>query len=470
MSTLFCKNFNFFGGLLEQVCVVILAAGLADRTNGSLFKIKHTARERSDLISSHGVITFNEFIRLHGAAEIQLAAAKLMHARAGVFQPHQDVGFELFPAAVQFIPHRALPAELTYDFADQRYRFFLGILAERRIYRQHARIMMVRTERINGITQAVLLAYSLEQAGGHPAAKDGAQDLERIAFVCGHRQAWKADAKVVLFDFLWTQDDFRMIYRRRDLVAALAAHGFKQGEDVIQIRLVEPAGNGNDRVGWAVIAMHIGMERIGRHAGKRSAAELVRLTALFYLVSCAVAGGALALGRVSDAAFFAGGGYYIDVPFRVVAAAAAAGWALTGLLFRGDAKARKSSRVHLDFAGRGADFSLLVDTGNDLSDPVSGRPALVLDRRAAARVLPVEAAVPLAGLRADNAPAVLAALPGAYRAQFQLLPYRAVGKESGLLLAFRPERAARDGVPWQGLAAISPERVANGQYEGLIGL
>ena len=214
----------------------------------------------------------------------------------------------------------------------------------------------------------------------------------------------------------------------------------------------------------------VGVGMVRTAFGARSAAELVRLTALFYLVSCAVAGGALALGRVSDAAFFAGGGYYIDVPFRVVAVAAAAGWALTGLLFRGDAKARKSSRVHLDFAGRGADFSLLVDTGNDLSDPVSGKPALVLDRRAAARVLPVEAAVPLAGLRADNAPAVLAALPGAYRAQFQLLPYRAVGKESGLLLAFRPERAARDGVPWQGLAAISPERVANGQYEGLIGL
>ncbi|MBP3311539.1 MAG: sigma-E processing peptidase SpoIIGA, partial [Butyricicoccus sp.] len=204
--------------------------------------------------------------------------------------------------------------------------------------------------------------------------------------------------------------------------------------------------------------------------GARRLPERARLTALFWLVSCAVAGGALALGKVSDAAFFAGGGYYLDVPFRVVAAAAAAGWALTGLLFRGEAKARQTARVHLDFAGRGADFSLLVDTGNDLSDPVSGKPALVLDRRAAARVLHIEAAVPLAGLRADNAPAVLAALPGAYRTQFQLLPYRAVGRETGLLLAFRPERAARDGKPWPGLAAISPERVANGQYEGLIGL
>ena len=204
--------------------------------------------------------------------------------------------------------------------------------------------------------------------------------------------------------------------------------------------------------------------------GARRVPELARLTALFWLVSCAVAGGALALGKISDAAFFAGGGYYLDVPFRVVVAAAAAGWALTGLLFRGEAKARQTARVHLDFAGRGADFSLLVDTGNDLSDPVSGRPALVLDRRAAARVLPIEAAVPLAGLRADNAPAVLAALPGTYRTQFQLLPYRAVGRETGLLLAFRPEHAARDGKPWPGLAAISPERVANGQYEGLIGL
>ncbi len=204
--------------------------------------------------------------------------------------------------------------------------------------------------------------------------------------------------------------------------------------------------------------------------GARSTTELVRLAALFYLVSCAAAGGALALGKFSDASFFAGGGYYIDVPFRVVAAAGAVSWGLTGLLFRGEVKARKACCVHLDFAGHSADFSLLVDTGNDLSDPVSGRPALVLDRRAAARVLPVEAALPLSGLRADNAPAVLAALPGTYQTQFQLLPYRAIGKEGGLLLAFRPERVIRDGKPWQGLAAISPERVANGSYEGLIGL
>lgn len=204
--------------------------------------------------------------------------------------------------------------------------------------------------------------------------------------------------------------------------------------------------------------------------GARQLAELIRLSLLFLLVSCAAAGGALALGKISDAAFLVGGGYYIDVPFRVVAVAAAGCWVLAGLLLRNTMRPQATAHIHLDFAGHGADFSLLVDSGNELCDPVSGKPALVLDKRAAARILPMEAAVVLTGLQADNAPAVLSALPANCRANFQLLPYRALGQSSGLLLAFRPARALRDGKPWQGLAAISPQQIANGQYEGLIGL
>lgn len=218
----------------------------------------------------------------------------------------------------------------------------------------------------------------------------------------------------------------------------------------------------------------IGFAMVRAAFGARSVSELMRLTLLFWLVSFAFAGGAFALGQLSNTAFFAGSGYYIDVPMRVVVAAAAICWVLTGLIFRGDARTgenrQRFAQVHLCFGSQQADFSLLVDSGNDLTDPVSGKPALVLDRRAAARVLPMEAAVPLAGLRADNATAVLEALPGACRARFQLLPYRALGKENGLLLAFRPDSATVGGKPWPGVAAISPERIANGQYEGLIGL
>lgn len=207
--------------------------------------------------------------------------------------------------------------------------------------------------------------------------------------------------------------------------------------------------------------------------GGRPWSELARLTMLFGLLSCACAGGALALGHISDVSFFAGGGFYVDVPMRVVAAAGAVCWVLSGVLFRGHAedgiKQRQIAHVQLAFSGQTADYTLLVDSGNELSDPISGKPALVLDRRAAARVLPIAAAVPLAGLHEGNASAILAALPGDCRPRFQLLPYQAVGRKAGLLLAFRPERILREGKPWQGLAAISPEPVAGGRYEGLIG-
>ena len=218
-------------------------------------------------------------------------------------------------------------------------------------------------------------------------------------------------------------------------------------------------------VGFIMVRMAFGARRVP---------ELARLTLLFWLVSFGFAGGAFALGEMSNTAFFAGGGYYIDVPLHVVGLAAAICWTLTGLIFRGGAKtgnARpRTIRAQLTFGARRAEFTLLVDSGNELSDPVSGKPALVLDRRAAAQVLPIEAAVPLAGLDANNAASVLENLPGACRARFQLLPYRALGKENGLLLAFRPDEASISGKPWIGIAAISPERIANGQYEGLIGL
>lgn len=222
------------------------------------------------------------------------------------------------------------------------------------------------------------------------------------------------------------------------------------------------------------IKSFVGFLMVRTAFGARSAAELARLTLLLWLISFAFAGGAFALGELGGTAFFAGGGYYIDVPFHAVILAASICWVLTGLIFRGKAKTgderQRTAKVQLSFGQRQADFILLVDSGNELSDPVSGKPALVLDRRAAAQVLPIEAAVPLAGLRADNAAAVLEALPGAYRGHFQLIPYRALGRQSGLLLAFRPDHVMAFGKPWLGIAAISPERIADGQYEGLIGL
>jgi len=46
------------------------------------------------------------------------------------------------------------------------------------------------------------------------------------------------------------------------------------------------------------------------------------------------------------------------------------------------------------------------------------------------------------------------------------VPYRSLGRDSGLLLAFRPDEV-HGGPPL--LAALSPNRVSNGRYDALIG-
>lgn len=203
-------------------------------------------------------------------------------------------------------------------------------------------------------------------------------------------------------------------------------------------------------------------------------APLLRLYALFLATSCALAGVSVALWLATGTPLQQGGVYYFEVPFRIVAGACVLAYVLTGFLFRGAAKHgavhRTTEAVSLTAFGRTARFTLLLDSGCDLTDPVSGRPVLVLERAAATRLLPAELRFLCAVLPAGAAEA-LTRIPETHRAAFRLLPYNAVGTAGGLLLMFRPQIAAHeDGKPFETYVAISPHRIANGRYEGLIGV
>ena len=63
----------------------------------------------------------------------------------------------------------------------------------------------------------------------------------------------------------------------------------------------------------------------------------------------------------------------------------------------------------------------------------------------------------------------LTALPDETAAHCGLVPYRAVGTESGLLLYFRPDRVLEaDGTTLDCVCAAGPPGFESGQYEGLI--
>lgn len=127
-------------------------------------------------------------------------------------------------------------------------------------------------------------------------------------------------------------------------------------------------------------------------------------------------------------------------------------------------RSRELVPVKVRANGRDIKLIVLLDTGNTLTDPATNRAVLVVEGRVCRELLPMD--VPL------NAPVeAMERLSLAGEKGFCLLPYRAVGVESGLLLAMRTESVAVGDTVHKGiLMALSPTAVSDGGgYQGLIG-
>ncbi len=195
-----------------------------------------------------------------------------------------------------------------------------------------------------------------------------------------------------------------------------------------------------------------------------------RLCALYMVVAASFAGLAAALGHAAGRQLLYGAGYYFAVPFRILLLAAAAGYAVSGVLLRGDALhgplRREVEHLTIRFDGREREVRVLHDTGNGLCEPVSGKPVVVLERKVAAFLL--GGALPDS---TKDAASLLAALPPGLARRCGLVPYRAVGPEGGLLLYFRPDSVCRaDGGMLDCVCAVGPQNLGRGAYEGLIGV
>ncbi|MBQ7713271.1 MAG: sigma-E processing peptidase SpoIIGA, partial [Oscillospiraceae bacterium] len=110
-------------------------------------------------------------------------------------------------------------------------------------------------------------------------------------------------------------------------------------------------------------------------------------TLLFLLCACALGGGALLLGRASGGmGRLARGLLYAELPWGVFFVAAAASWLLLTVVFRGGARYgdRDLVRVRVEYGGKAAEATLLRDTGNALTDPLTGEGVPVIEASALA--------------------------------------------------------------------------------------
>ena len=170
----------------------------------------------------------------------------------------------------------------------------------------------------------------------------------------------------------------------------------------------------------------------------------LRRCVLFVLLSMALGGIALGIGSGS---------------FRSLLGAAVGVALLCAVGFQGNAGSKRYLPVILEYEDRQVRLTALHDTGNDLRDPLTGIPVLV----AAPRIGMVLADLTREELR--NPAAAVLKHPG-----LRLIPYRAVGKTSGMLAAIRVRKARLGNREQSLLVAFAPDGLGeNGEFEALIG-
>jgi len=110
-------------------------------------------------------------------------------------------------------------------------------------------------------------------------------------------------------------------------------------------------------------------------------------------------------------------------------------------------------------------LAALLDTGNSLTDPLSGHPVVIAEYEALKEILSdeVRRAVDLHGL--DDAGMLLAEMGESIKyGNFRLIPYRSVGREDGWMVGFRPDSVLvrQGGNSFQTgdvIVALCPDRI-----------
>ena len=152
---------------------------------------------------------------------------------------------------------------------------------------------------------------------------------------------------------------------------------------------------------------------------------------------------------------------------RVLLSSFALCYALLSLLFRCAARRGRgrTAEVEIALAGRRVKLRALEDTGNELTDPVSGDAVLIAESAALAPLFPGEAAL------SETDAAAAMALWGARRpGRFRLLPCASVTAERALIVCFRPDEVRIGGRRASALIGISPHPLCgDGRYEAIWG-
>ncbi|MEA4894448.1 MAG: sigma-E processing peptidase SpoIIGA [Oscillospiraceae bacterium] len=172
--------------------------------------------------------------------------------------------------------------------------------------------------------------------------------------------------------------------------------------------------------------------------------NLIKPFLAFMAVSAAFGGAVYAASLLAGQDL--GDGLYINASMRVLALSFAACYFVLTIVFKRFARrrGRELRNVKVTLCGRTAEFKALRDTGNELYDPLSGLPVMVIGINEAGKLLPE----PLLNALKTGVPEFIQALGAedVLCSRFRLVPYSSVGVKIALLPVFRPDSLLIDGV------------------------
>ena len=172
----------------------------------------------------------------------------------------------------------------------------------------------------------------------------------------------------------------------------------------------------------------------------------VRRCGVFILLSMALGGIALCLGRVG---------------FPALCLCAVGIWLLCGVAFGESVGAREYVPVKIHNGESCVQLTALRDSGNTLRDPVTGESVLVIDAGAAQK---------LTGLTQDQLRTPLETLAQRPVPGLRLIPYRAVGCGGSMLLGMRFARVSIGSKQRSAVVAFAPEGLGGSEgYQALAG-
>lgn len=169
----------------------------------------------------------------------------------------------------------------------------------------------------------------------------------------------------------------------------------------------------------------------------------LRLSGYFYLIS-------VSSGGAGVAAWYAlgwGVGWALLVSIAAILLIAELGW---GVVQRTLWQRLYQIPLEVVLFGERIAVNALLDTGNQLRDPVKGSPVIVLEHRAIAELLPEHLNEVLVEMAAGDLSRVNRLLTSEqWSSRFRVIPFRSLGKENGMLVGFRPDRVQiiLDGEP-----------------------